>query len=403
MDRIYLSPPNISNEEFNSVKKALDSNYVAPVGPQVNQFEREFSEYTGVKNCLAVSSGTAAMHLALRAIGCKPNDEVIASTLTFIGSVSPVTFLGSKPIFIDSDYTTWNMDPALLEETLYNSFKRGKLPKAVVPTDLYGQCCDYKRIFEICENYKVPVIVDSAEADGAKYRWNNNHNNKTRSIHSGKNARIAIYSFNGNKILTTSGGGMLASDDKKILDYARYLSQQAREGLPHYEHMEIGYNYRMSNILAAIGSAQLKNLDCRLSKKREIYNYYKKALGDIQGIEIMPKAAYSIPNHWLTVILLSPDKFGADREVVRIALKKENIESRPIWKPMHLQPAFFIQSKMTNGAPKTPNSFPAEIVGCRVSEDIFLSGLCLPSGTSMNKTELDRVIDIILNCQNLHK
>jgi len=251
------------------VREAFESNYIAPLGPQVDAFEREFAEYVGIKHCVAVYSGTAAMHLALRCLGVGPGDEVIASTLTFIGSVTPVVFQGAVPVFIDSERGSWNMDPELLEEELVRCATKGKLPKAVVPTDLYGQCADYERILKVCETYDIPVVADSAEALGACYyrkaavQHQTNQTNQTDQIdqinqtnhlvHAGVGAKAAVFSFNGNKIITTSGGGMLASDDKEFIDHARKLSQQAREDFPHYEHVEIGYNYRMSNILAAIG------------------------------------------------------------------------------------------------------------------------------------------------------
>ena len=268
--RLFLSPPHLGEEELNFVQEAFDSNYIAPLGPMVDAFEKEFSAYTGIKHCVALSSGTSAMHLALRHLGVGPGDEVFASTLTFIGSVSPIIFQGATPVFIDCVRTSWNMDPDLLEKELARSASLGNLPKAVVPTDLYGQCCDYDRISEICEPYGIPVVVDAAEAMGAKYI----RENGTR--HAGKGVAAAVFSFNGNKIITTSGGGMLASDDEALIEDARFLSQQARDPFPHYEHTRIGYNYRMSNVLAAIGMGQLNVLEQRVERKREIFQVFRQ-------------------------------------------------------------------------------------------------------------------------------
>ncbi len=446
--RVFLSPPQMGGEELEFIKEAFESNYIAPLGPQVDAFEREFAEYVGIKHCLALSSGTAAIHLALKYLGVERGDEVFASTLTFIGSVTPITFLGAKPVFIDCDRTSWNMDPELLEEELELCSKRGKLPKAVVPTDLYGQCCDLGRIVEICDRYGVPVICDSAEAMGAKYKLatdthrqtqtdidfspanpsticrsngagsagekvssHTRTDNLTKYSHAGVGAKAAVYSFNGNKIITTSGGGMLASDDEELIEKAKYLSQQARDPLPHYEHFEIGFNYRMSNVLAAIGRGQLRVLDERVKRKREIFEYYKDALGDLAGIEFMPEPAWSQSNRWLTVVLITPGKFGADREQIRLALEEENIESRPVWKPMHLQPVFQVEAHRAGSkAPRYDlpdlrgkhggkKRCKARKVGGDVAEDLFERGLCLPSGTAMSNSDLDRIIETILRCR----
>lgn len=296
LKRIFLSPPHMGGEELRFVQEAFESNYIAPLGPQVDAFEKEFAEYTGISHCVALSSGTAAMHLSLRHLGVGPDDEVFASTLTFVGSVTPVVFEGAMPVFIDCDRVSWNMDVGLLEEELERCEKRGKLPKAVVPTDLYGQCCDLGRIVEICDRYGVPVICDSAESLGGRYlaqrrkdaksklatdphRLTQTNNDSKDYKHAGVGAKAAVYSFNGNKIITTSGGGMLASDDEELIEHAKKLSQQAREDFPHYEHSEIGFNYRMSNVLAGIGRGQLLVLDERVKRKREIFEYYEGALG----------------------------------------------------------------------------------------------------------------------------
>ena len=394
--RIFLSPPHMCGEELHFVNEAFESNYIAPLGPMVDAFEKEFCERTGIPNAVAVSSGTAAMHLALRILGIGLGDEVIASILTFIGSVTPVMFQGATPVFIDCDRSTWNMDPALLEAELDASKKRGKLPKAVVPTDLYGQCCDYVRIFAICRRYDVPVVVDAAEAMGSCYKSDLRPQTSDLWNHAGKGAKAAVYSFNGNKIITTSGGGMLASDDEAFIEKARFLSQQARDPAPHYEHTTIGYNYRMSNIVAAIGRGQLQVLDERVQRKREIFEYYQNALGDLPGIEFMPEAPYGKANRWLTVILITPEEFGVDRESVRLALEAKNIESRPLWKPMHMQPVFDVVRKTRGSKPKeNEDRVKARAIGGEVAEDLFNRGLCLPSGTAMTEEALDRVVSVI--------
>ena len=395
--RIFLSPPHMGGDELQLVLEAFESNYIAPTGPMVDAFEKEFSEKVGIPFALAVSSGTAALHLALRALDVGPEDEVMVSTLTFFGGVSPVLFLGAKPVFIDCDRDTWTMDPDLVARELEVCKLRGKMPKAVIPTDLYGQCADLDRLKEICQPHGIPVVVDAAESLGALY--------KGTPARPGANA--TVFSFNGNKIITTSGGGMLAADDKELIDYARKLSQQAREPVPYYEHIELGYNYRMSNVLAAIGRGQLRVLDRRVEQKRWIFDYYKKALGHIRGIEFIPEAPYGRSNRWLTVILITPEAFGTDRETVRLALEAENIEARPVWKPMHLQPVFSIDGRVGSSSSDTGLMSPkglkkvyaARTAGGEVAEDLFTRGLCLPSGTKMSKQDLARVISIILQCE----
>jgi dTDP-4-amino-4,6-dideoxygalactose transaminase len=390
-NRILLSPPHLGGHEQEFVNQAFASNYIAPVGPMVNAFENEFAESVGIPHTVAVSSGTAAMHLALRLLGVGSGDEVFVSTLTFIGSASPIIFQGARPVFIDSDYKTWGMDPDLLAEELKRCAMQNRLPKAVVPTDLYGQCANYERINSICADYKIPVIADAAESLGASF---NGHN-------AGAKAYAKVYSFNGNKIITTSGGGMLASSDSGFIEKARHLSQQAREPFAHYEHEEIGYNYRMSNIVAAIGRGQLRVLEERVKQKHAIFNYYHEALNDIPGIEFMPEASYGRSNRWLTVILIDTEKFGATPEQVRLALEDENIESRPVWKPMHLQPAFKIIDECNSGKKRIvvkDGKHEARAIGGKVAEDLFFRGLCLPSGTQLSKSDQDRVIEMILKC-----
>lgn len=404
LPRIFLSPPHLGGDEQFFVGEAFSSNYIAPLGPQVNAFEKEFCELTRVKNAVALTSGTAAIHIALRILGVGPGDEVFASALTFIGSVTPVIFQGATPVFIDSGRQYWNMDPDLLEKELARCARKGKLPKAVIPTDLYGQCVDLERILNICNGYGVPVICDSAEALGAKYKKSYEY------AHAGIGAKAAAYSFNGNKIITTSGGGMLISDDSAFIEKARFLSQQARDPFAHYEHSEIGYNYRMSNILAAIGRGQLRVLEKRVAQKREIFDHYFKMLCDLPGIEFMPEADYGRCTRWLTAVLITPEVFGVDRDVVRMALEEENIESRPVWKPMHMQPVFFNAERRMMSAdegtdehifrddakvPTGKKRYPCRVVGGAVSKDLFERGLCLPSGTAMKEEDLERVVGVI--------
>ncbi len=348
---------------------AFDSNWIAPLGPHVDAFEREFCESVGVPYAAALSSGTAAMHLALLMLGVGPGDEVPVSTFTFAASANVVKYLGATPVFLDSDRETWNMDPGLLEEEFSVCAQRGKLPKAVIAVDLYGQSADYDRLQASCGRYGVPLVEDAAEALGATYKGKP----------AGSFGVMAAFSFNGNKIITTSGGGMFVSSDRSLVDRARHLATQARDPAPHYQHSTVGYNYRMSNLLAAIGRGQLQALRDRISRKRDIFRFYQNALGDLPGIFFMPTAGYGEPNHWLTCILVDPARFGATREDIRLALEKENIESRPLWKPMHLQPVFR----------------DCRVRGGSVSEGIFRDGLCLPSGTALIDVELERVTGII--------
>jgi dTDP-4-amino-4,6-dideoxygalactose transaminase len=374
--KLFLSPPHMGGKELLFIKEAFEDNYIAPFGKQVDAFEQEFAQVVGIPYTVAVSSGTAAMHLSLRCLGIEQDDIVMASSLTFIGSVSPIVYLNAIPIFIDSEISTWNLDIELFKEAINDLIIKGHIPKAVIPTDLYGQCIDIDKINEICAPYNIPVINDSCEALGSTY--------KGRSAGSG--AQAAVYSFNGNKIITTSCGGMLASNDKEFVNYARYLSRQARELLPIYEHKTIGYNYGMSNILAAIGRGQLEELENRVTAKRRIYDYYHSNLKDIPGIELMPEAPNVRANRWLTVILINENLFGCDREKVRMTLEKYNIESRIVWKPMHLQPVFKLYSHY----------------GGSISEYLYNKGLCLPSGTAMTRSDLDRILDIVINCQKIN-
>ncbi|QIZ69356.1 aminotransferase class I/II-fold pyridoxal phosphate-dependent enzyme [Oxynema aestuarii AP17] len=372
--QILLSTPHMGDSELEFVKEAFDTNWIAPVGPHVDAFEQEFCQVVGTSHAAALSSGTAALHLALRLIGIEPGDEVFCSTLTFIATASPITYLGAKPIFIDSDRTSWNMNPDLLQEALDHRAKTGKLPKAVVLVHLYGQSADIDAILEICNYYNIPLIEDAAEALGATY--------KGRSP--GTFGKIGIYSFNGNKIITTSGGGMLVSEAPDLVAKARFLATQARDPAPHYQHSEIGYNYRLSNVLAGIGRGQLQVLRDRVNARRHNFEVYQQALGRLPGIEFMPEAAFGRSTRWLTCLTIDPKAFGCDREQVRLALAEQQIEARPVWKPLHLQPVFA----------------GCECIGGEVAEYLFETGLCLPSGSNLTPEELERVIEVVKGLKN---
>jgi len=367
--QILLSTPHMGSLEQEFVKEAFDTNWIAPVGPHVDAFEQEFCEVVGAKHAAAVSSGTAALHLALQLIGVGSGDEVFCSTLTFIATASPITYLGAKPVFIDSDRTSWNLNPDLFRAALDKRAKIGKLPKAVIIVHLYGQSCDIDPILEACNAYEIPLIEDAAESLGASY--------KNRSP--GSFGKIGIFSFNGNKIITTSGGGMLVSDDQKLVEKARFLATQARDPAPHYQHSEIGYNYRLSNVLAGIGRGQLRVLEERVEARRHNFEVYKQALGNLPGIAFMPEAAFGKSTRWLTCLTIDPAAFGADREQVRLALAQEKIEARPVWKPLHLQPVFA----------------DCESIEGAVAQELFEYGLCLPSGSNLSEEDLERVTSAI--------
>ncbi len=367
---ILLSTPHMGDRELEFVKVAFDTNWIAPVGPHVDAFEREFCQLTGASHAAAVSSGTAALHLALRLVGVEPGNEVFCSTLTFAATANPITYLGAKPVFIDSDRTSWNMNPDLLQEALLKRAHIGKLPKAVVVVHLYGQSADMEPILRACRQFNIPLIEDVAEALGATY--------KGHSL--GTFGRIGIYSFNGNKIITTSGGGMLVSNDPELVAKARFLATQAREPAPHYQHSQIGYNYRLSNVLAGIGRGQLLVLGDRVAARRHNFEVYQQALSKLPGIEFMPEASFGHATRWLTCLTIDPKTFGADREQVRLALANQHIEARPVWKPLHLQPVFA----------------DCECIGGSVAEELFTQGLCLPSGSNLTDEDLERVIDAIV-------
>ena len=372
--RIYLSPPHMSGREQIYVNEAFATNWVAPVGPHVDAFEREFAQAVGARYAAAVSSGTAALHLALILAGVGAGDDVMVSTLTFSASANPIVYQGGRPVFIDSERTSWNMDPALLAEELETRARTNRLPKAVILVHLYGQSADIAPVQAACDRYGVTLIEDAAEALGSTYQGRK----------PGVFGKLGIYSFNGNKIITTSGGGMLVSDDAALVTHARKLATQARDQAPHYQHSEIGYNYRMSNILAAIGRGQLEVLEERVQARRRNFDYYTERLGRMAGIDFMPEAPWGRHARWLTCITVDPAHFGADREAIRCLLEAENIEARPVWKPLHLQPIFA----------------ECESVGGEVAADLFARGLCLPSGSSLTVPELDRICTLV---ETLHR
>jgi len=374
MSRIYLSPPHLSGLEKEFLQEALDSNWIAPLGPQVDSFEEEMAKYLDVKAAVALSSGTAALHLALRNSDVKSGDIVLCPSLTFSSSANVILYEKAIPVFIDADPNTWNINYVSLERAIIACKERGKLPKVLISVDIYGQSADYDNILEICNKYNIVVIEDAAEALGSKYK----------GAKCGTFGKAGIFSFNGNKIVTTSGGGMLVSNDEKFVEQARFLSSQAREPEIHYEHKELGYNYRMSNLLAAVGRGQLAVLDEKVKSKQEIFSRYKLALGDIEGLEFMPLASYGISNCWLTTLIINQDIAGFNRDSVIAALEKENIESRPIWKPMHLQPLYkeFDYYLSDEGD---------------ISQMLFNNGICLPSGTILSIDDQEKIIDIILS------
>lgn len=366
---ILLSTPHIGEAELEFVAEAFRTNWIAPLGPNVDAFECELAERVGVAHAAAVSSGTAAIHLALRLLDVGPGDEVFCSSLTFVASANPILYQGATPVFIDSEATSWNMSPAALERALVHRKALGRLPKAIVVVNLYGQSADMDPIVALCDAYGVPIVEDAAESLGATYRGRA----------SGGFGRIGIFSFNGNKIITTSGGGMLVSDDEALVRRARHLSTQAREPAAHYEHTEVGFNYRMSNVLAGIGRGQLRVLDERVAARRAIFARYRERLDGFDAIEWMPEPDWSFSNRWLTTATL---RDHAASTVIG-ALAERQIEARPVWKPMHLQPLFRDAEFFGDGR----NS--------DVSADLFARGICLPSGSNMSMDDVDRVVDAV--------
>lgn len=371
--RIFLASPHMGGMEKEFVQEAFDTNWIAPLGPNVNNFEKEIEDYTGSKSAAALVSGTSAIHMALKALEIKEGDRVFCSSLTFAASCNPITYEKGEPIFIDSEPESWNMSPVALKKAFIECEKEGKLPKALVVVHLYGQSADMDKIKEICSEYNCPIIEDAAESLGATYK----------GVQTGTIGDYGIYSFNGNKIITTSGGGMLVSSNEDKINKVRFWITQARDNARHYEHTEIGYNYRMSNIVAGVGRGQLRVLDERIAKKKEIFETYKEAFKDIDDIEMMPICKYGEPNYWLSCITIKEDSKVKPIDVI-LALEEENIESRPIWKPMHMQPVY-----------KEYKFFNHNNEGKAVSEVIFDNGLCLPSDTKNTEEDMKRIIRTI--------
>lgn len=363
-NRVYLSPPHMGGEEIEYVKEAFETNWIAPLGPHVDAFERECAAHAGVKAALALSSGTAAAFLASVLLGIKNGDVFFCSSLTFIATLAPLVQRGAVPVFIDSEPESWNMSPQALRDAFADARSTGVMPRAVVIVNLYGQSCDMDNILPICSEYGVPVIEDAAESMGALYK----------GVQTGSFGKFSFYSFNGNKIITTSGGGMLLSDDEAAIERARFLSTQARDKAPWYQHSEIGCNFRMSNVLAGIGRAQLKLLPRRVSERKAVFERYRAAFSGAPGIAFMPEPEWSASNHWLTAITIDPEHAGVANMRLMEALASENIESRPIWKPMHLQPVF-------EGAKYYPHE------GRDVGRELFETGLCLPSGSNLTEED----------------
>jgi len=380
--RIFLSPPWMGGNERACVEEAFDSNYIAPCGPMVERFEKEFATFLQRPDCCALSSCSAALDLLCHELNIQKGDTVFCSDLTFVASIAAAVHRGATPLFIDSDEATWNMNPDLLEEALKKANRSNHLPKAVIAVDLYGQCSDYDRLEKICSTYNVPLIIDSAEALGATYQ----------DRLAGDAGWASVFSFNGNKIITTSGGGMLTSRDPELITRARKRSQQSRENHVWYEHRELGYNYRMSNIVAAIGVGQLQLLPEILRRKEQIFRWYQQGLGQLEGLAFMPEAPYGKATRWLTVMTLDSDQAPANSTepsskiaTLMAAFERENIESRPLWKPMHLQPVF-----------KGVSTY-----GGRVSEKLFASGLCLPSGAGLTEEEVNHICNVIKQAEGL--
>ena len=368
MKRILLSVPHMGGAEQGYVREAFVSNWLSTVGPNITAFEQKFTNRIGLP-AAALASGTAAIHLGLRLLGIGPGDEVFCSTLTFAASCNPIRYLGAEPVFLDSDYATWNLDPNILEDALHQRANRNKLPRALVVVHLYGQCSNMEPILSVCQRYGVPVLEDAAEALGATYG----------NRQAGTLGDLGVFSFNGNKIITTTGGGMLVSRNAAWIEKARFWAQQARDPGLAYEHSELGYNYRMSNVLAGIGRGQLEVLDERVEQRRRIAFQYRDAFADLPGIQLMPQAPYGVHTNWLSCFLIDENTFGCSRDGLIRALEEGNVESRPVWKPMHLQPLYT----------------SCECYGGEVAQDLFRRGICLPSASSLTSDDQQHVIDVV--------
>ena len=370
--RLHLSPPQLAGGEFTALRDTLESGWIAPAGPAPRAFEAALARTTGFAHVAAVASGTAALHLGYRLLDLSRGDTVWTTTLTFVATAAPAKQMGAGLSFLDVSPDSWTLDPELLSDALAAAARRNRLPRALVAVDLYGQCSDLETITACCGRWGVPVMSDSAEALGATHRGRQ----------AGQGARLAAFSFNGNKIVTGGGGGALASDDEHLIARARYLASQAKDVAPHYQHGTTGYSYGMSSLLAAVGLVQLGHLEERVARRRAVFARYAEGLGDLPGLSLMPEPAWGRSSRWLSAILLDPGSFGADREAVRRALEAADIESRPVWKPLHLQPAF-------RGA---------TFIGTGIATTLFERGLCLPSGGAMSRDEQDRVIQVIREC-----
>jgi dTDP-4-amino-4,6-dideoxygalactose transaminase len=376
--KIWLSSPHMGGNELKFIHEAFDTNWIAPLGPNVNGFENELAEYLKIEHVAALSSGSAAIHLALIILGVTYGSEVLVSTFTFSATVNPIVYQGAVPILIDSDKDTWNINPDLLEEAIKDRIARGNKPKALIIVHLYGNPAKMDQLMSIANKYEIPVIEDAAEALGSKYNG--------KAV--GTFGEIGILSFNGNKIITTSGGGALVSRNEDFVKKARFLSTQARDKAPHYQHSQIGYNYRMSNVLAGIGRGQLEVLNERVLQRRANYEFYKKNLSAYPGITLLSESEKSFSNKWLTTILVDPDMMnGISNNEIMSAMAEENIETRPLWKPMHLQPVFSKYPSYTNG----------------VSEKLFNSGLCLPSGSNLTEADKERIFGSLSKILNKSK
>ncbi len=367
--KIWLSSPHMSGNEMKYVNEAFETNWVAPLGPNVNGFENELARYLGIKHCAALVSGTAAIHLALMNLGVQTGDEVICQSFTFSATANPIVYQGATPVFVDSEPESWNMDPELLEEAIRDRINKGKKPKAIIVVHLYGMPARMDEVIKIAQKYEIPVVEDAAEALGSKF------NNQ----HCGTFGCMGILSFNGNKIITTSGGGALISNNQEYIQKARFLATQARDNAPHYQHSHIGYNYRMSNILAGIGRGQLEVLDLRIRQRRANNAFYRNLLSGVEGVSFHTESSKMFSNYWLSSILIDPHKTKRTREDLRLAFDAENIESRPLWKPMHLQPVF-------KDAPAYTNGF---------SQIAFEMGLCLPSGSNLTDYDRERIAGVL--------
>jgi len=367
--KIWLSSPHMGKSEQQYVQEAFDTNWIAPLGPHVDGFEQDLVTFTGVKHAAALSSGTAAIHLALILLGVQAGDEVICQSMTFSASANPIVYQGALPVFVDSERDTWNMDPLWLRRAIEDRLAKGKTPKAIIPVHLYGMPAKMPEIMEVALAYGIPVVEDAAEALGA--------NIVGKPM--GTFGDIGILSFNGNKIITTSGGGALLSNNQYLVEKARFLATQARDTAPHYEHSQIGYNYRMSNVCAAIGRGQMEVLVERVLQRRGNFAFYESVLGSVPGFSFLQEPSGYYANRWLSTLLIDPNESYTTREGMRLLLANNNIEARPLWKPMHLQPIFK----------------DAPFYGEKVAEDLFEKGLCLPSGSNLSQEELDRVVKII--------